>query len=118
MNNKSKCCNADVLSTVGENGQNIDVCSECKVLCNPVFFTEKPLEIIDQVDPIKDSQHFKSGGIEDIEIIRAKLSPTEFAGYLKGNVLRYMTRAGKKGSQLVDLKSAYYYLGELIGEFQ
>ena len=40
--------------------------------------------------------HYKSGGIEAIDYIQAKLSPEEFAGYCRGNALKYISRAGRK----------------------
>ena len=42
------------------------------------------------VDP--KSTYYDVGGIETIEIIKAKLTPEQFQGYLLGNVLKYSTR--------------------------
>lgn len=49
---------------------------------------------------------------EVINILQAKLTPEEFAGYLKGNVLKYIFRAGKKPDNplLSDIKKAEQYL--------
>lgn len=38
------------------------------------------------------SSHYSVGGIECIDYIKAKLSPDEFRGYLKGNILKYGSR--------------------------
>ena len=35
-------------------------------------------------------------------------------GFYKGNVLKYIMRSGKKGTELEDLKKAQHYLNKLI----
>lgn len=65
-------------------------------------------------DNIKNPSHYTDGGIETIDYIRAKLSKDEFKGYCKGNCLKYISRAGKKGDELEDLKKAQVYLGWAI----
>ena len=57
-------------------------------------------------DNIKHPAHYTDGGIETIDFIRAKLTPEEFAGYCKGNALKYISRAGKKGDAAEDLAKA------------
>lgn len=61
-------------------------------------------------DNIKHPAHYTDGGIETIDFIRAKLTPEEFAGYCKGNALKYISRAGKKGDAAEDLAKAKVYL--------
>lgn len=65
-------------------------------------------------DNVKHPSHYTDGGIETIDYIRAKLTHEEFIGYCKGNVLKYMSRAGKKGDKVEDLKKASWYLNYLI----
>lgn len=55
-------------------------------------------------DPI-NPQHYTSGGIETIDFIEAK----ELNFHL-GNVVKYVSRAGKKGDRTEDLKKALWYL--------
>ena len=52
---------------------------------------------------------------EAIEIIRNTLTPEEFRGYIKGNVLKYTIRAGKKAgaSEAKDLAKAEWCLNYL-----
>ena len=64
-------------------------------------------------DNVNSPDHYTQGGIETIDIIKAKLTPEEFAGYCKGNVIKYVTRANLKGG-LEDLKKAAVYLDWLI----
>lgn len=65
----------------------------------------------DKINP----DHYKIGGIETFDILRAKLSPTQLAGFCKGNVLKYITRADHK-DKVDDLKKAKWYLDKLIEE--
>lgn len=60
-------------------------------------------------DPVNCPSHYTSGGIETIDYIRAKLSPEEFQGYCKGNVLKYVSRARWKNRK-EDLQKAAKYL--------
>ncbi|NRS50997.1 DUF3310 domain-containing protein [Brevibacillus sp. HB2.2] len=62
-----------------------------------------------QDDPVNHPAHYTTGGIETIDIIRAKLTKDEFVGFCKGNVLKYVTRASLKGGE-EDLRKAARYL--------
>lgn len=53
--------------------------------------------------------YYSVGEIETIEFIKAKLSKEEFKGFLKGNVLKYVSRALYKGDETGDYKKAAYY---------
>lgn len=65
----------------------------------------------DKINP----DHYKTGGIETFDILRAKLSPTQLAGFCKGNVIKYITRADHK-DKVDDLKKCRWYLDKLIEE--
>jgi len=43
------------------------------------------------------SDHYRKGCIECIDAIRAALTPEEFRGFCKGNVLKYAFRELHKG---------------------
>lgn len=64
-------------------------------------------------DNVNSPDHYTAGGIKTIDIIKAKLTHEEFAGYCKGNVIKYVTRANLKGG-VEDLKKAAVYLDWLI----
>jgi hypothetical protein len=66
------------------------------------------------VDVVNSPSHYKSGGIEAIEGIEASMGPEAYAGYLKGNVMKYMWRYERKGKPVEDLKKARWYLDRLI----
>jgi transposase-like protein len=61
-------------------------------------------------DPVNSPPHYKAGGFETIDFIEAK-----DLNYRLGNVVKYVSRAGKKDSDpLVDLKKARWYLDREI----
>ena len=70
-------------------------------------------EMTAAVDMINHPPHYKVGGIETIEYIRAKLTPTEYVGYLKGSVIKYSSRIGHKGEALQDAGKLSWYATEL-----
>ena len=57
--------------------------------------------------------HYKTGGIEVFDFMKAKLTPEEIKGFCKGNIIKYITRANhKNGTE--DLQKAQWYLDKLI----
>jgi hypothetical protein len=46
--------------------------------------------------------------------LEAKSTPAEFAGYLRLNCMKYLSRAGHKDNALEDYKKAAWYLNKLI----
>ena len=64
---------------------------------------------IDKINP----DHYKVGGIETINYIEAKLSKEAFEGYLRGNILKYVSRYTDKNG-VEDLRKAEWYLSHLI----
>ena len=62
-------------------------------------------------DLVNHPDHYKAGGIETIDFIEAK-----GLSYHLGNVVKYVSRAGKKdgNSYLQDLQKAEWYLQRAI----
>lgn len=56
-------------------------------------------------------QHYKEMGIQPWDVMQAVLTREEFVGYLKGNVIKYGMRQGKKGSD--DAQKAKHYKQKL-----
>ena len=68
--------------------------------------TELSLSRSLDLDLVNDPPHYKTGGIETIDFIEAK-----DLNYRLGNVVKYVSRAGKKNSDPVqDLEKALWYL--------
>ena len=66
-------------------------------------------------DPVTKPDHYQTGGIETIDVIRAKLGPQGFGYYCEGNAIKYLTRWRTKGG-VEDLRKAAVYLDWLITE--
>ena len=64
-------------------------------------------------DPVEKPVHYAAGSVECIDAIEAQMTPDEFRGYLKGNVVKYLWRERKKGGK-ESLKKAKWYLNKLI----
>ena len=64
-------------------------------------------------DTVIHPSHYTQGGIECIKAIEASMTPEEFQGYCKGNVMKYVWRFREKNG-LEDLKKAQVYLGWMI----
>lgn len=66
-------------------------------------------------DEISNPAHYDlfPDGMQAIDVIRAALTPEEFAGYCKGNFLKYRLRAGEKGEPAKCLGKAEWYRAEL-----
>ena len=73
-----------------------------------------PIE--DDADMVNHPPHYTSGDIECIDAIEASMTPEAFAGYLKGNVMKYLWRYRFKGNESQDLHKAQWYLNKLTGQ--
>jgi len=56
-------------------------------------FKENVAHVIDMVN---NPPHYTNGGIETIDFIKAKLTPDEYRGFLKGTCIKYASRLGNK----------------------
>lgn len=94
-----------------------------------LFFTDKQVKSIrdffgrkkpDIDEAVKSPKHYKLPGlnIESIDVLRSVLTPEEFKGFCRGNALKYLIRAGKKDSELQDIKKAGVYIGWCIDTIQ
>lgn len=70
-----------------------------------IQMVEKPADVVN------NPAHYTDGGIETIDYIEAK-----GLGYHLGNAVKYISRAGKKGTNqgLEDLRKAQWYLARAI----
>ncbi|HAR34682.1 MAG TPA: hypothetical protein DCR95_11545 [Desulfobacter sp.] len=55
------------------------------------------------------SRYYNAGGIETLDIIRAKLTPEQYEGFLMGNAIKYLCRANFKANMDRDLEKAATY---------
>lgn len=57
--------------------------------------------------------HYASKSIQPWDAMQAWMTPEEFRGYLRGNVIKYAARCNDKGG-VEDLRKAQHYLEKLI----
>lgn len=53
--------------------------------------------------------HYKSMAMQPWDVMQAVLTHDEFVGFLKGNIIKYSMRAGKKAGAHDDSKKARHY---------
>ena len=70
------------------------------------------------IDP--KSSHYDKGGIEVLDVIKAKLTKEQYEGYVLGNIIKYSLRFNFKEQQVRDAEKMAVYsaqLAELVKEF-
>jgi flavin-dependent thymidylate synthase len=78
---------------------------------DPVTVEKEDPVTVEKEDPVNHPSHYKMGGIETIDFIRAK-----GLSYNCGNAVKYITRSGHKptADPIEDLKKAVFYLNDEI----
>ena len=95
-------CKSCACADVNPNGP----CEEC-------LQSEDFAGYVKAMDNVNSPAHYQNGGIETIEIIQTMLTPEEYRGYLKGNILKYRERAQHKGNAEQDYAKAKWYMDRL-----
>jgi hypothetical protein len=67
----------------------------------------------EKTDMVNHPPHYTSGNLEVIDILKDQLTPEEYEGFLKGNILKYTLRYRLKNG-LQDLEKSEWYLKKLI----
>jgi len=62
----------------------------------------------------KNATYYDEGGIETLDIIKAKLTKDGYRGYLLGNLVKYVCRANYKGAFYRDIEKVKIYASELL----
>ncbi len=61
-------------------------------------------------------KHYKKDGIDTIDLIKSRLTPEEYKGFLLGNMYKYLERHKEKGG-IEDIEKmkvyAYWYQNEI-----
>lgn len=86
-------------------------------VCDWLIDWMKENKMKEQTNEVNHPEHYTSGDIECIDAIQSALTPEEFRGYIKGNVLKYIWRERNKGNDK-DLKKARWYLNRLLISYQ
>lgn len=70
--------------------------------------TPAPVVRLDQVE-VYSPPHYQAAGVEMLHVVEAF-----DLGFALGNVIKYVLRADRKGSALIDLRKARFYLDREI----
>jgi len=78
---------------------------------------DPPAHDADVINP----DHYKVGGIEAIDYMRAKSTPEEFEGYLRLSAIKYLSRVGHKNgdhdaARAEEYKKALWFIERLVRE--
>ena len=64
-------------------------------------------------------EHYKgNGNIDVIDFLYQQLPFEQFKGFMKGNMIKYPVRAGRKDDELADIKKARDYADRLIEKME
>ena len=74
------------------------------VVDSPCYDTDK--------DP--KARYYDAGGLETLEIIKAKLTPDQYRGWLLGNLIKYSCRANFKSQMSRDIEKVAFYSAEMF----
>ena len=61
-----------------------------------------------------DGDHYKDMPMQPWDVMEAVLTPEEFRGFLKGNIIKYSMRAGHKEGAHKDGDKARHYKQKLL----
>lgn len=57
--------------------------------------------------------HYKTMGVQPWKAMESWMTPEQFAGFLRGNAIKYLARCDAKGG-LDDIKKARHYIDKLV----
>jgi hypothetical protein len=64
-----------------------------------------------------DVPHYNRGTVQPIDFFEGSFTPEEYRGFLKGQIVKYISRYRYKGTPMSDLTKAVQYL-EWLCEFE
>ena len=104
------------------NGDQTTVEKESTMFMDPITSYKKDNQVKDNPSKRKDiksanskqvsGNHYKEMDVQPWEVMESVLNYTEFVGFLKGNIIKYTMRAGKKENS-DDMGKARHYIEKL-----
>jgi hypothetical protein len=74
----------------------------------------KPFVPSNKADDLQiGGDHYKSMGVQPWKAMESWMTPEQFAGFLRGNAIKYLARCDAKGG-LDDIKKARHYIDKLV----
>ena len=87
--------------------QPIGAACPCGLMAEEIFARQKPEKNVAELP------HYMGQKVQPIEYMKISMTSEEFKGYLKGNVLKYVSRAESKNG-IEDYEKAQVYLNWLL----
>lgn len=67
-------------------------------------------QAFEDLDAVNHPKHYGGDSVyETIKVLEEWLTPDQFIGFCRGNAIKYLSRAGKKGDVAEDLAKADFY---------
>jgi len=108
--------NKDSLVICDSCANNDETCTACNSCISGSNFVMMPgiwklEEKTEKLSCSKDpkSRYYDAGGIETLDIIKAKLTPEQYRGFLLGNIIKYSCRVNHKGNFDRDIEKVRFY---------
>ena len=74
----------------------------------------KPFVPSNKADALQiGGDHYKNMGVQPWKAMESWMTPEQFAGFLRGNAIKYLARCDAKGG-IDDIKKAQHYIAKLI----
>ena len=67
-----------------------------------------------RLDKVNNPKHYTFGKVECLDAIESALTPEEYRGFLKGQIIKYTWRCDNKGKAFEDTLKAECYLRRLL----
>lgn len=81
---------------------------------NAEVVVPKPFVPSNRTDDLQvGGDHYKTMGVQPWKAMEAWMTPEQFAGFLRGNAIKYLARCDVKGG-IDDVKKARHYIDKLI----
>lgn len=58
--------------------------------------------------------HYRDKKVQPWDAMEAWMSPEQFAGFLRGNAIKYLARSDDKGDTLTDIRKCIHYAQKLV----
>ena len=69
------------------------------------------------MNKVQGSPHYREGGIEVLDVLKAKMSRVQYEGFLLGNVIKYSLRCNFTGREIEDIKKCRHYCDLLLEQW-
>ncbi len=81
---------------------------------NAIAMTQPEFKPSTRADDLQvGGDHYKNMGVQPWKAMESWMTPEQFAGFLRGNAIKYLARCDAKGG-IDDIKKAKHYIDKLI----